>query len=185
MKYQTSLLEDWIKDFYINLEINEPHQLDLLDIAYRMGLNVIFKDISSRFYDKEVIIDERLSKPEQWQEFGHELCHALRHNGNQLVMDKSFIELQEYQANNFMHHFCVPTFMLQKIKFPRFRSRAICLIASTFGVTFPFANKRLEMYENRVNGVLFHHEYVNSLDNVPSIHEEPCIINLDYELIPK
>ncbi|WP_149865378.1 ImmA/IrrE family metallo-endopeptidase [Bacillus zhangzhouensis] len=32
------------------------------------------------------LINTRLSPQEQWQDFGHELCHALRHEGNQLIM---------------------------------------------------------------------------------------------------
>ncbi|AGK51993.1 ImmA/IrrE family metallo-endopeptidase [Bacillus sp. 1NLA3E] len=182
MDYQTTLLEDWIEDFYFKLEIYHPHQLDLLDISFRMGLSLIFKDISSRFYHKEVIIDERLSSQEQWQEFGHELCHALRHNGNQLIMSESFIELQEHQANNFMYHFCIPTFMLMNIEFPRTKGQTINLIADTFNVTIDFAKKRLEMFENRVTGELFHREYIKMLEDIPVVHEEPGIIYLDDDI---
>ncbi|MFE0508100.1 ImmA/IrrE family metallo-endopeptidase [Peribacillus butanolivorans] len=41
------------------------------------------------------------------QEFAHELCHILRHDGNQIYMPKMFIKLQENQANYFTYHFCI------------------------------------------------------------------------------
>lgn len=158
MKYQTTLLEDWIKDFYFELGIFHPHQLDMLDIIYRLGLSVKYMDISSRFYDDVVIIDERLNKSEQWQEFGHEFCHDRRHEGNQLILPESFIKLQEYQAAIFAYHFCVPTFMLLKMELPSTRGQAIKLISETFNVTCEFAEKRLTMFENKMNSALFYEE---------------------------
>ncbi len=152
MKYQTTLLEDWIKNFYYSLDIIHPHQLDLHDIANRLGLFVNYKDISSRFYLDEVILDKRLTEQEQWQDFGHELCHALRHEGNQLIMPKPFVELQEYQANLFAYHFCVPTFMLLKLDLPENNKEAKYYIGNMFNVTLGFAEKRLELYHKRLHG---------------------------------
>lgn len=151
MKYNTTLLEDWIELFYRNLGIYHPHQIDLHTIANRLGYTVTYQDISSRFYENEVIIDDRLNPQEQWQEFAHELCHAERHAGNQLVMPKSFLELQEYQANLFAYHFCVPTFMLLRINIPDFKKEAIYSIANTFLVTIEFAEQRLNLYWNRIS----------------------------------
>ncbi|RBP87870.1 uncharacterized protein DUF955 [Cytobacillus firmus] len=155
MKYQTTLLEDWIKNFYYRIGIFRPQQLDMLEIIYRLGMSVKYMDISSRFYQNVVIIDERLSPQEQWEEFGHELCHYQRHEGNQLILSVSFLKLQESQAALFSYHFCVPTFMLLKIKFPPFRGQAVELISDTFNVTLEFANNRLAMFENRINSTLF------------------------------
>ena len=81
----TTHLDDWIETFYHQINITNPSELDLLDIAYRSNLKVEFLNISSRYYAGTIIIDNRLSPQEQWQDFGHELCHALRHEGNQLI----------------------------------------------------------------------------------------------------
>ncbi|MCM3663488.1 ImmA/IrrE family metallo-endopeptidase [Mesobacillus subterraneus] len=151
MNYNTTLLEDWIENFYINLGIFHPHQIDLHSIAYRLGYSVTYRNISSRFYETEIIIDERISPQEQWQEFAHELCHAERHAGNQLVMPKSFLELQEFQANLFAYHFCVPTFMLLRLQLPENTKQAIYFISNTFFVTLEFAEYRLNLYWNRIN----------------------------------
>jgi Zn-dependent peptidase ImmA (M78 family) len=151
MKYQTTLLEDWIEIFYSRIGIHHPRQLDLHTIANRLGYSVIYRDISSRFYNNSVIIDERLSPQEQWQEFAHEVCHLERHAGNQLVMPQPFVELQEYQANLFAYHFCIPTFMLLSLQIPDNTKQSIYFISNTFFVTLEFAEYRLNLYWNRIN----------------------------------
>ncbi|MCY9288377.1 ImmA/IrrE family metallo-endopeptidase [Bacillus haynesii] len=89
----TTHLEDWIQSFYQEMNIHYPHELDPLDISHRIGLKVEFLNVSSRCYNGVIILDNRLSPQEQWQDFGHELCHALRHEGNQLIMSPLFAEL--------------------------------------------------------------------------------------------
>ncbi len=96
-----------------------------------------------------MVIDKRLSKQEQWQDFAHELCHVVKHYGNQFDMHRLFRELQEYQANSFMYHFCVPTFMLENLSLPSLQSEAIKLIGDTFNVTYSFAATRLEMFRRK------------------------------------
>ena len=151
MNYQTSLLEDWIYQLYKQIGISFPGQLDFQVIADRLGIQLEFWEVSSRLYNRKLIIDSRLSPEEQWQDFAHEICHKLRHAGNHMVMPDMFLELQEFQANHFVLHFCVPTFMLRKLNFRKSRKETIYLISNTFGVTFELANKRLELYENKVN----------------------------------
>lgn len=153
MKYQTTLLEDWIENFYTNIGIFHPQKLDLHTVANRMGYSVTYRDISSRFYENEVIIDERLGPQEQWQEFGHEVCHLERHAGNQLVMPPPFLEFQEYQAKLFAYHFCAPTFMLLRQELPKERKQAIYFIANTFFVTLEFAEHRLSLFWNRIHAL--------------------------------
>ncbi|KIL23773.1 ImmA/IrrE family metallo-endopeptidase [Bacillus pumilus] len=139
----TTHLDDWIEAFYHQINIKNPSELDLLDIAHRSNLKVEFLNISSRYYAGTIIIDNRLSPQEQWQDFGHELCHVLRHEGNQLVMPPMFRELQEMQAKRFAHKFCIPTFMLRKIKAKEFYHDPSSEIASIFNVSHEFAIQRL------------------------------------------
>ncbi|OQP18319.1 hypothetical protein B2I20_19255, partial [Bacillus stratosphericus] len=135
----TTHLDDWIEAFYHQINIKNPSELDLLDIAYRSNLKVEFLNISSRYYAGTIIIDNRLSPQEQWQDFGHELCHALRHEGNQLIMPPLFRELQEMQAKRFAYKFCIPTFMLRKFKYEQIKYDASCILANQFNVTRSFA----------------------------------------------
>lgn len=103
-----------------------------------------------------VVLDSRTSRQQQWEDFIHELGHVIKHCGNQFNMNHMFRQLQEYQANRFMYHFCVPTFMLEKISLPRMQSEAVKLIGDTFNVTYPFAAKRLEMYKRKQFSILWH-----------------------------
>ena len=57
-------------------------------------LNVCFKYcpfLRQVFSFKMTRFNENLSKAEQWQECAHEVCHLLRHSGNQTVLAFPFI----------------------------------------------------------------------------------------------
>lgn len=103
-----------------------------------------------------MVLNSRTSHQQQWEDFVRELGHVIKHCGNQFNMNRMFRQLQKYQANSFMYHFCVPTFMLEKISFPRMQSEAIKLIGDTFNVTYPFTAKRLEMYKRKLFSILWH-----------------------------
>lgn len=63
-----------------------------------------------------------------------------------IKMHPLFVELQEWQADNFALHFCIPTFMLQRIRLPPDRQAAVCFIAETFNDEIEFAELRLDRY---------------------------------------
>lgn len=85
------------------------------------------------------------TKQQQWQKFGHEVCHYLIHCGQQLNMYYLFRDLQENQANYFAYHFCIPTFMLEDLK-----EVTVYEVMNLFNVEYEFAFKRLEMYERKI-----------------------------------
>lgn len=162
MKYITSLLEDWIEDFYKNIDIYHPRQLDLLDIASRLGLYIHFENFSSRVYAGEIIIDSRLSPEKQWEDFGHELCHLVRQEGNQLLlMNNSLLDIQEAKAENFALHFCVPTFMLLNFEISNYVNLkdGIKFISERFNVTQSFAQKRLSHFRNQIQQSISDHHF--------------------------
>jgi len=152
MKYTTTLLEDWIKRFFNNMGIYRPHQLNMEIVTQRLGLFVTEKEIKSRIINDIVFLDSRLSEQEKWQELAHELKHYLQDEGNQLLLPKSFVDLQEFQAENFALHFCVPTFMLLNFKITNYINieNGILFISETFNVTEDFAKKRLQHFRNQL-----------------------------------
>lgn len=110
INYQLTPLEQSIKDLYQSLSISEPHQLDMIDIASKLSIWLHFADITNMVIERNgvysIIIDRRLTRQQQWQDFGHELFHMLRHPENKLMLSTSIVQLQEAQATNFAFHFC-------------------------------------------------------------------------------
>ena len=87
-----------------------------------------------------------MSPQQQWQDFGHELSHALLHVGNQVSVPLPFKLYQEWKAANFAFHVCIPTFMLLEMDLPAEERLAIYEIQKSFKVEREFAHKRLEQY---------------------------------------
>ncbi|WP_242238012.1 ImmA/IrrE family metallo-endopeptidase [Bacillus cereus group sp. BfR-BA-01316] len=149
--YNTTLLEDYIQHLYQSLSILVPEQIDMMEIAKKLNIWLYFAPFGSHAMEKNqianLIIDNRLSQAEQWEDFGHELCHLLLHSGNQLLMHKMFLDYQETKARNFALQFCVPTFMLRNL--PPLQLKTY-IIAEKFNVTLQFAERRLLHYENQL-----------------------------------
>ncbi|OES45850.1 ImmA/IrrE family metallo-endopeptidase [Domibacillus iocasae] len=161
MTYVKSHLEDFIENLYTNISITSPEQLDIELIARRLNIEVGYSHNKSKCAEiggiMMILLNENVSRTEQWQEFAHEVCHLLRHTGNQTELPFPFVQLQEWQANTFALHFCIPTFMLQKLDLPFHKQLAITEVVQTFGVEYSFAEERLELYEIQMMGVKYGH----------------------------
>ncbi|PAD70851.1 hypothetical protein CHH83_01235 [Bacillus sp. 7586-K] len=156
MDYYLSLLEQKIQKIYTDLGIFSPLDVDPYHIANEYNVWIYFHKGESKIYKREnelysMYLDERLSIQEQWQDFGHEFGHVVQHVGNQHNLDKPFRKLQERQANNFMYHFCVPTFMLLDYELTNYYGDGIYFIMDKFNVTMNFAQKRLEMFRRQLS----------------------------------
>ncbi len=136
-------LEDYINELYKDMSINEPGQLSIKNIAKKLKINIIYGRVS--LYFENYIVLKRSTSEKEWQLFGEEVCHYLRHIGNHIPMHELFMDYQENQANYFSYHFCVPTFMLNDIEIPTTHR-----IMETFNVEQHFAERRLEMYKNKL-----------------------------------
>jgi Zn-dependent peptidase ImmA (M78 family) len=167
MTYRLTLLEDQVKELYSSFGIYRPDQIDLKEIASKLNIWVHIAPFTSKAQRyrglHSIVLDSRISEPEQWEDFGHELCHVLRHAGNQLNMPKSFKDFQEGKANNFALHFCVPTFMILDSGLPYSWNEALLFIMDTFNVTERFAQRRLERLNAQFMGFNFQKAINNSL----------------------
>ncbi|AQU79768.1 ImmA/IrrE family metallo-endopeptidase [Planococcus faecalis] len=153
MGYTYNASEDYLNNFYRSIGIHSPHQLDLEEIAYRNGLSVLYLPTESMNVKNAIVLDERVTTAEQWQDFGHELCHALWHSGNQITMPMPYQVYQENKSNNFAQYACIPSFMLHNMTLPNNEKEAVCLLMETFGVEHWFAEKRLRQYiQNLIYG---------------------------------
>lgn len=139
--------ELYIYNFMRHFNITEPKQLTIENISNLLNLPLYYWEYSSESVyvrgKKMIFINQAASNKIQWQEFGHELCHILWHVGRQEHLVKDFYLLQEWQADHFAYHFCVPTFMLQELK-----GGTVYDVMNLFNVEYEFALRRLEMYKN-------------------------------------
>jgi len=122
--------------------ITKPEEINIAEIAQKIGIKLHYSNFNLRYDDNIVII--KSTKQKEWQDFAHELCHYLVHEGNQQFMFPMFRELQEWQADLFAYHFCTPTFMLDNLK-----EVTVHNIMNLFNVEYEFALKRLEMYRSK------------------------------------
>jgi len=146
MRYTYNSVEDFVNKMYKSIDIYYSRQLAIKTIAARLGLTIIYAPMESTHFGNVIYLDNRLSAMEQWQDFGHELCHVLWHAGNQLVMPPLHRDYQEWKALNFGMHVCVPTFMLRSSGLSHDRKKAIWEIQRAFNVTHDFAELRLEIF---------------------------------------
>ncbi|MGX9134005.1 ImmA/IrrE family metallo-endopeptidase [Rummeliibacillus sp. JY-2-4R] len=145
-------LEDFIKQFYSQIGIENPEELNIQDIANRLCINVYYWNEQSQALVQRnqafIFLNIEHSPSVQWQEFCHELGHVLLHAGDQMLLPYSFVEYQEFKANNFAYHAAVPTFMLNRLDLPDVYHEAVQLIKKEFHVSGAFAAKRLNHYIN-------------------------------------
>ena len=129
-----------------------PEEIDMNDIAAFFGIRIIHTPFSSRAFTRPFMginLLDSLSPQQQWEDFGHELRHLLFDSGIQFLLPKEWIRYVECKANSFMYHFCVPTFMLEKLIFPAYN--AALFIAEKFNVTLKLAEKRLYQFKCKLH----------------------------------
>ncbi|MGN7183728.1 ImmA/IrrE family metallo-endopeptidase [Cytobacillus kochii] len=156
MFYQKTHLEENIEYWYKSNSILTPSEIDMVMIANLMDIWIHFHKKNSvmvKINDLySIVLDSRKTKNEQWQDFAHELGHVINHVGIQHNLSKSFRMRQEYQANNFMYHFCVPTFMLLSFDVNNYANinDGVEFVSKTFHVTEEFSKKRLIHFRNQL-----------------------------------
>ncbi|MGI2329701.1 ImmA/IrrE family metallo-endopeptidase [Planococcus sp. YIM B11945] len=139
-------LEEYIRQLLHRLSIYHPHQLNTETVSSRLGLVLHYLPYDAMYIAGHIFLDSRKPDNQRWQEFGHELCHHLWHEGDQALMSVMMREWQEWKAINFAYNLCVPSFMLEGMDLPAYEREAVWVIMEKFGVERVFAEKRLEQY---------------------------------------
>jgi hypothetical protein len=153
MVYYFSHLEEEVQKIYQKLDIRQPVDIDMLEIARYFDIWIDYWPGESRHINirglRTIFLQEGQSYEESWTTFAHELRHTLKHVGDQNRMHYLFREYQEFDANRFMYHFCIPSFMLLKVEpLSTFRETVIH-IANLFKVDYAFAAKRYATFLNK------------------------------------
>ena len=146
MTFTRTHADETVSKLYQSIGINRPPLLNPDTVAHRLGIELNYLPVDSMRINKRMYLDSRLSTEEQWQQFGHELCHVLWHQDNQLKLSQSFIDMQERQADNFALYACIPTDALLSEPLPSTEWEAVAILVETFGVTPEFALKRLKLH---------------------------------------
>jgi Zn-dependent peptidase ImmA (M78 family) len=150
--YKTTHLEDWIAHLYRVLDIFTPKDINHREICRPLHIHLAYKDVPScsvefgRF--KCITLDKRKLNKMQREDFFHELCHLLRHNGDQLMMPKAFRELQEAQAETFTAYASLPYSMIKEYDL---KDRDIIYaLSDDFEVSERLVVKRLSQIKDRL-----------------------------------
>ncbi|GEL76561.1 ImmA/IrrE family metallo-endopeptidase [Tenuibacillus multivorans] len=119
--YKPTSLESWVSRFYRLNGLLIPEDLQPKEIAERIGIMYIEEPRASYSVEQDnfklINVNENLNDYEKREHFYHELCHILRHYGNQMMMPKAFRELQEWDARHFTLYASIPFHMLHNYKF--------------------------------------------------------------------
>ena len=117
-RYVTTALEDWVTNLYTRMGIVCPEDIDEAYISMIFDIYLRYQSIpscSTLLGDfKVIVIDSRLPIQEQRVQFFHELCHILRHVGNQSMMPDAFRQLLEWDAIHFTRYAAIPYHMMMK-----------------------------------------------------------------------
>jgi Zn-dependent peptidase ImmA (M78 family) len=118
--YRPFPLEEKVMKMYKNMNIYKPEDIDIRKIAYYFRIHLKFS--ANRSYSFQngnfmiININKSLNKMKQREVFFHELCHLLRHYGNQYKnMPRAFRELQEWDAEHFTRYAAIPFHMLSVV----------------------------------------------------------------------
>lgn len=156
--YKPTPVEQWITDKYLEHSICVPNDLDIHHIADLLGGEISYLPTKShaRWEDDGtsdflINLDSRLNEPEARRDFFHELCHPLRHVGEQDMLPQALKDLQETQASVFQLYAAIPFFMVQELEFPRYESEISHYWAHVFNVPVSLASKRYNQIKRRIN----------------------------------
>ncbi|WP_307438915.1 MULTISPECIES: ImmA/IrrE family metallo-endopeptidase [unclassified Paenibacillus] len=135
----------------------------MTNLAAKLHIWVYAMDMSSMAVENNgqfsINVDRRLSAKEQWEDFLHELCHVLRHSGNQMIMPDRYVDWQEQDASAFQLYAAIPISMLKKLPLPEQKNEMIALLSEEFQVTHRLAAARIEQIQRRVLQGIMDHEY--------------------------
>ncbi|MGG6314118.1 ImmA/IrrE family metallo-endopeptidase [Paenibacillus macerans] len=150
--YHETLLEQWINTKYLNCGIVKPADLDIERIAEAFGVGLVYETCPS-FSDNEenvIFLNKHMETIQARVVFFHELCHVLRHAGDQRKMTSLFKNAQETEAEQFVLYAAVPFYMFAKLPVPDHRSEAVAYTAEQFHVPLELAEQRLDQIQRRV-----------------------------------
>lgn len=148
--YTPNQVEEFISKLYKKHDIISARDLDLERIASIWAIDLRYTSASRAFSQYEsgtsyIFLPKQIPTSDQRAAFFHELCHILRHAGNQRIMSDTFLHLQECQAEHFVMFASMPYFLIKD-----YLSENPSVIAETFQIPLTYVHKRLTYIRNRI-----------------------------------
>ncbi|MCO7127757.1 ImmA/IrrE family metallo-endopeptidase [Sporolactobacillus shoreicorticis] len=147
--YTPTPFERWVSDTLINAGILSPSDICAEKICSAFGIEYTahFGIAGSKTTDdgSYIVTDKRLHRPEQHEQFMHELGHVLRHYGDQTNMPDMFRKYQECDAEVFAMYAAIPLHMIDFSRPYSYQS-----LANEFNVTPRLALKRIENITQKI-----------------------------------
>jgi Zn-dependent peptidase ImmA (M78 family) len=153
--YQMTALEKWAEDLYSRLNLRQPSQITIENIAERLNIWVHYLDVRSKAVEASagmysMFIDNRLPAAMQRLEFLHALCHLLRHSGKHTLMPERFTQEQEDESDRFILYAAMPYSMIVRMPLPEQRGEAVRYLAAAFQVPMELAVQRIDQIQRRI-----------------------------------
>jgi hypothetical protein len=155
-KYCLTSAEKWITDKYKQSGIHYVSDLDIDIIA--SIFNGMIKQTNSRSHVRwdddvnffVVFLNRRLSIEEKRVQFFHELAHPLLHVAKQNgLLHNLYVELQEIQANQFLHYAAIPYYLIESYLVAK---PDVFEIAEDFKLPVWLVQQRLNQIHRRITG---------------------------------
>ncbi|TQR43379.1 ImmA/IrrE family metallo-endopeptidase [Paenibacillus popilliae] len=153
--YKMTRIEEFTERLYEKIKIINTYQFTIEEIASRLNIWIYYTPMRSKALEVRpgmysLNVDSRLPPREQWIEFLHELCHLLRHAGNQTIMPEQFTQAQEAEADAFATYAAMPISMIKTMALPERCCDAAACLSEEFRVPIEMAQQRLEQIRRRV-----------------------------------
>jgi Zn-dependent peptidase ImmA (M78 family) len=186
--YKPTELEKLLEKQYrsIGIDYASDMDLDLIASIFNVEIRTYTGPSFAEWKEGEysfIFLNAYLNEKQKREVFFHELCHPLQHVGQQEIMPKSFIELQEIQAKNFQHYAAMPSYLLEEFKSVN-PSLLVKVIAEEFCLTERFVHHRLEQIQNRILTAQYEEEMIRRR-NTKIVIDDDHVMRVMAELGPK
>lgn len=150
--YYETELEQWISSRYIQHGILRPSDLDIDEVSAAFEVDLVEYEgppFSCNTTDV-IFLPKRMDTLTKRLVFFHELCHVLRHAGNQRHMPELFLQQQEIEAERFLQYAAAPFYMIKELPLGEGQKEVVELISSEFKLPYKFSYARLLQIQNRI-----------------------------------
>ncbi|MED0672682.1 ImmA/IrrE family metallo-endopeptidase [Aneurinibacillus aneurinilyticus] len=160
--YNQGPTEQWIEQLYKQNGILTSRDLSIQNLTKVFSIFLFPTHGPTKGSEQDgiriILVTKGLDKFQFKQRFFHELCHILRHEGNEFMMPKTWREFLEMDAKRFTNLAMMPFFMLKELEVHEWHP---VHLATIFDVSYEYACDRLNYIQNRIQA-----NYLEELDKI-------------------